>query len=300
MKMKNIKSILSILYLGLMINACSSESEQAIPATEISNIRLQSNPGSIDLNWEFPEGNNTNRFIEIRYFDPGKQKNIRKTVNGTQTAIKIEDTRKKYGEYKFTVQPFSTSLTPGKGTDIKGASEAAPIVSSFTSKEIIPSINDISVSGNQPDGSFIIPSTASGSGIENAIDGKLDTRMNPNYAIAQTGAVFYIDVTYAKMQSYLQFSYNTATLGNYPIEIQCYVKANANDEWTLIKTLTTAQDGLPTTKDGALFKSKEYEAPFSFKYFRFKVPKTNSGAPNFSVAEFRIYDVTYYFNDPEA
>lgn len=297
--MKTIKSILSVLCLGLALSACSSDDNTGIPATEITNLRLQSNPGSIDLLWDYPEGENTNRYVEVRYYDPGKKKDVMKSVSGPKTSITIADTREKYGEYKFRVQPFSTTFTAGNSLEISGVSEAAPAINTFTSQEIIPAVEEISISGNQPDGSAIVPSTADGNDITKVLDEKLNTRVNPNYYLAQTGAVFYIDVVYSKAQKFLQFSYNTPTAGNLPTEIECYVKADLDGEWTLIATLTTEEDALPMTKDGALFKSKEYEAPFEFKYFRFRVPKTNSGAPNFSLAEFRIFDVEHYYYDPE-
>lgn len=298
--MKTIKNILSFFCLGLAVVACNSDDGENIAATEIMNLRLQSNPGSIDLVWDYPEGDNTNRCVEVRYYDPRKQKEILKTVNGGSTSITIEDTRKKYGEYKFSVQPFSTTFTPGLSQIATGTSEAAPAINTFTSQEVIPAEGEISISGNQPDGTIINPPTADGNDITKVLDNNLGTRVNPNYYIAKTGAVFYIDVVYSKKQKFLQFSYNTPSAGNVPAKIECYVKANMDDEWTLIATLTTEVDGLPTTKDGALFKSKEYEAPFEFKFFRFRVPKTNSGAPNFSISEFRIFDVEHYFFDPEA
>lgn len=74
---------------------------------------------------------------------------------------------------------------------------------------------------------------------------------------------------------------------------------NEDDEWTLMKTLTKEADGLPEPTL-ASYSSDIYEAPFEFNYFRFHVKKTHTGNVNFSLAEFRIYDVEYYYYDPEA
>ena len=81
--------------------------------------------------------------------------------------------------------------------------------------------------------------------------------------------------------------------------VECYVKVDEEDEWTLIKTLRQVEEELPTDP-GARFISKEYEAPFDFNYFRFRVLETHTGKVNFSLAEFLIYGVEHYFFDPEA
>ena len=298
--MKTIKQIISVLCLGLAVTACSSDDGEKITATQISNLHLQSNPGSINLVWEYPEGDNTNRYIEIRYYDPEKKKDILRTISGVNTSITIENTRKKYGEYKFSVRPFSTTFTPGDNQEVSGISEPAPAINTFTSSELQLTIDDISISGNQPDGTVITPPTADGNDIKNVLDANLKTRVNPNYYLAQNGAIFYIDVVYSKPQKFLQFSYNSPNAGNVPVEIECYVRANLESEWTLVTTLTKENDMLPTDKVGTLFKSKEYQAPFEFKYFRYRVTKTDTGKPNFSISEFRIFDVEHYFYDPEA
>lgn len=46
--MKRIKDILSVLCLSAVMVACSSDDENGVPATDIINLSLQSNPGN---NW---------------------------------------------------------------------------------------------------------------------------------------------------------------------------------------------------------------------------------------------------------
>lgn len=72
--MKRIKEILSVLCLSVVIIACNSEDGNGVPATNIINLSLQSNPGNIELAWSYPEGENTNRYVEICYYDPAKKK----------------------------------------------------------------------------------------------------------------------------------------------------------------------------------------------------------------------------------
>lgn len=286
--MKTINIILSIFCLGIVIIACNSEKEGIVPSTEIVNLTSESNPGSINLTWEYPEGEKNIRYIEVRYHDPRKKKDIVETVSAFSNSITIEDTRAKYGEYKFVLQPFSLDLTPGAFYEISTLSEKAPAVNTFTSKELALKVEDVYVDGIRD------------SKVENLLDGDLETFVNTDYG-KPAGTVFYIDINYPIAQKYLKFSYanrNNAA-ASFPAKIECYVKANANDEWTLIHTLTKDADGLPITPAGA-FVSKEYEAPFDFNYFRFRVPDTHTGKVNFSLAEFRIFEVEHYFYDPEA
>lgn len=285
--MKRIKNILYFLCLGLLMAACNSEEKEVVAATEMSNLRLQGNPGSIDLTWEYPEGINNNRYIEIRYYDPGKKKNVLKTISGSNTSFTLEDTRKKYGEYKFELQPFSTTLTAGNSQVTSGMSEASPATNTYISKELSITADAIHVEG-------LIDGTTGG-----LIDNDINTYINTNYN-APAGTIFYIDINYPKPQKFLKFSYvnRNNPLASFPAEIECYVKVNNGDEWVSVKTLTQAEDGLPT-EVMAQFVSKEYEAPFEFNYFRFKVLRTHTGKVNFSMAEFRIYEVENYFYDPE-
>lgn len=286
--MKNIKEILSILCLGIGIIACSSEDESGVPATDIINLGLQSNPGSIELTWEYPEGENTNRYIEICYHDPAKKKNVRKSVSVFNKSYKIEDTRKKYGEYKFTLQPFSTTFTPGTIQEISGTSEAGEIIDTYISEELTIQPEDIYIEG-------LYTGTSA-----DLLDKDPETFINTDYN-KPAGTIFYIDVTYPKAQKYLKFSYTNRnhTAASFPAEVECYCKVNKEDEWTLVKTLQQTEDLLPTSPAES-FTSKEYECPFEFNYFRFKVLKTHTGKVNFSLAEFSVYEVEHYYYDPEA
>lgn len=271
---------------GIMV-ACD-KSEDNIPSSDIINLSSISGEGEIELNWDYPEGENTIRYIEVRYFDPAKQKDVIQTVSAYSSNITIKETRLKYGEYHFTLQPFSISFAPGNAHEITEVSQRAPVINDFSSVEFVLTAEDVYVEG--------IKDSDPG----NILDGNLETFINTDYS-KPIGTVFWIDIILPKEQDYLKFSYinRNHTAASFPAEIECLVKAKAEDEWTLIKTLTLANDNLPTSPL-AQFISKEYEAPSSFKYFRFRVSKTHTGNPNFSLAEFRVFDVTNSYFDPEA
>ena len=145
--MEIMKKILFVLCMGVAVVSCSSDDEHSVPATDITDLALTSNPGNIELTWEYPEEDNNNRYIEICYYDPAKKKNVRKAVSAFNNSYTVKDTRRKYGEYKFSVQPFSTTFTPGTIQEISGVSEVAPIIESYTSEELTILPQDVHIEG---------------------------------------------------------------------------------------------------------------------------------------------------------
>lgn len=302
--MKTIKNIIPILCFGFTVAACSSEDAESIAATEIQNLTSQSEPGKINLTWEYPEDvENTNRYIEIHYYDPALKKEVKKTVSVFSNTFTIDNALLRYGEYKFELQPFSTSFTPGTVQPITGISEKAPIIDEITTTELTITKEELTLGGTAPDGTMMSETSCIGDGYgpDRLLDNKPATFLNTAYTGIAAGTTYHFDIKFPQTQKYLKFSYinRDHASASYPSEIECYVKANEGDEWTLIKTLQKEVDELPT---GALgdFTSGVYEAPFDFNFFRFKVLKTHTGKVNFSMAEFRIYDVKRYYYDPEA
>ena len=302
--MKVIKYILPLLCLGVIIKACNSDDEESIAATEVQNLTTQSAPGSITLTWEYAgeEDANTTRLVEIRYYDPAVKKNVKKTISRFSNSFTIDNALKRYGEYEFEVQPFSTPFTPGVIQWITGVAERAPVIDEKTSTELAITIDNLTLGGFKPDGVTTIPQSScigDGNGPERLLDNNASTFLNTAYSGVPAGTTYYLDIVYPKSQKYLKFSYINRSAGSFPAAIECSVKVNENDEWTLVKTLTTVSDGLPEAASAA-YSSEVYEAPFEFNYLRFHVKKTHTGNVNFSMAEFRIYNVERYFYDPEA
>ena len=300
--MKVIKYILPLLCLGVIITSCNSE--ESIAATEVQNLTTQSAPGSITLTWEYAveEDANTTRLVEIRYYDPAVKKNVKKTISRFSNSFTIDNALKRYGEYEFEVQPFSTTFTPGVIQRITGVAERAPVIDEKTSTELAITIDNLTLGGFKPDGVTTIPQSScigDGNGPERLLDNNASTFLNTAYSGVPAGTTYYLDIVYPKSQKYLKFSYINRSAGSFPAAIECSVKVNENDEWTQVKTLTTVSDGLPEAASAA-YSSEVYEAPFEFNYLRFHVKKTHTGNVNFSMAEFRIYNVERYFYDPEA
>lgn len=290
--MKNRIHIYAMALLTLVNVACK-DSEDGVMPTDIANLTSKSLPGSIQLDWEYPEGEKNIRYIEIRYFDVLKGQEVRKTASGASSSIVIKDTRLKHGEYKFQVQPFSDHFTPGAIHELTEVSQRAEITETFTSKELALTADDIYIDG--------IYSTSKP---ESLFDGDNKTYVNFDYAVSTaTGVTREYVIHYSKAQEFIKFSYinRDHVDAKFPSTIECYVKVRESDPWTLATTLTLEKDQLPNKPLGS-FISKEYRAPFEFNYFCFRVPTVHTGSDvkNFSLAEFRVFDVEYYFLDPEA
>lgn len=290
--MKNRIYIYAMALLAL-VNVSCKDSEGGVTPTDIINLTSKSLPGSIQLDWEYPEGEKNIRCIEIRYFDAAKGKEVMKTVSGVTNSIVINDTRLKYGEYKFRLQPFSESFTPGTVHEITEVSQRGEIIETFTSKELTLTADDITIAG-----------IYSSSKPESLFDNNNTTFVNFDYAVSTATRVTreYV-IHYPKAQEFVKFSYINRDHkdAKFPSTIECLVKVNESDPWTLATTLTLENDQLPDKPLGA-FISKEYKAPFEFNYFCFRVPTVHNGSDikNFSLAEFRVFEVDYYFFDPEA
>ena len=280
--------------------SCKSEDVETVLPTGLENLTATANPGSITLSWDYPEGEVNNRYIEIKYHDYRKGKDVVKSISSYAKAFIVENTLQRDGEYIFTLQPFSTSFTPGKIYTVSQISGKAPATESFESQELAITEDNINLYGVKPDGTLLDNPIADSNVPENLFDGDLKTRLGCQYNGVPIGTIFYFTVDFPKSQQFLKFSYNTPHAGWCPIEIECLVKANPDDEWTLIETLTQSEDGLPVDNNGTLYTSKEIKSPFEFNYFCFRVTKTQQDKVNFSLAEFRIFDVTYSYYDPEA
>ena len=239
---------------------------------------------------------------QIRYYDPAVKKNVKKTASRFSNSFTIDNALKRYGEYEFEVQPFSTTFTPGVIQRISGVAERAPVIDEKTSTELTITIDNLTLGGFKPDGVTTIPQSScigDNNGPERLLDNNTSTFLNTAYSGVPAGTTYYLDIVYPKSQKYLKFSYINRSAGSFPAEIECSVKVNEDDEWTQVKTLTTVADGLPEAASAA-YSSDVYEAPFEFNYLRFHVKKTHTGKVNFSMAEFRVYNVEHYFYDPEA
>ena len=321
--MKRIIYIVLGLCSIISLAVSCKEEGYSVPANELTDLTFSTFKGTVTLDWGYVQDpdENLNRCVEIRYYDPAVEKDVLKTVSGYTTSLTIENTRAEYGEYTFRLQPFSSTYTPGKEQTISGISEDPDIIPDpdpdpdpdtdpdpdpeqdpqiVSSVEMEITESDLKILGEAGQ------VTTTGS-MASLLDGDRTTSSNSNVvypwqSIAED-EILSIHVTCLTPQRFLKFTYNNATWSSSRVitELECYVKTNEGDEWTLIATLGP-DDGLSQEGKGALSEPEPILAPFEFTYVRLRAVKTTAIGPGaatlaykagFCLSEFDIFDVKY-------
>ena len=133
--MKNtFKYYAGMLLIGVTLAniSCSSDEDGITPA-EITNLTAESTSGRIVLRWDTPEDAGI-RYIEVNYYDPLQKKDVMRTASIYADSIEIPDTRKKFGEYQFSVQTVSPTGDKSAVQTISKVSE--PALPTFVSTQI--------------------------------------------------------------------------------------------------------------------------------------------------------------------
>lgn len=241
-------------------------------------------PGMVRLRWEYElnGGENTTARIEVSYMHQGKEvKSVIERKDGIAPYETLVTGLDYNVEYEFTLRPYTLS-TAGEAVSVKVTSSPN---ANYESEEFNLSVDDYDI--------YWQTSSQYGGEKGAMIDGNPDTYINMDFD-NPSKAPFYIDFTYPENQEVIHFYYqNRKDNGYFPVKIECYVKSEQDENWTLVKTLAYNEDKLPI-EAGEVYTSGYYEAGMSFKYFRFKVLETTGGSthPNFSLAEFKLYKVT--------
>lgn len=299
--MKKIEYIVLLLIWGITFTACEDNKEE-IPATEITNIISSTGENSIMLEWEYEEDENTNRYIEIRYYDPVLEKEVSKSVYGASTYVQIDEISSETVEYIFHIQPFSVTFTAGTSQTISVVVEKKPVIDE-PEYEIVGTLgltgeNDATIKSEDGMLSISNPTTMP---MTYLFDKNPKTNIYADWN-SPLGTVFNIDIKLPKEQQCLKFYYqneaetwNSAN-SNYPKKIECYIKKSAADDWELLQTLTQDFDFLPYNA-GEEYTSDIYKAAYPFNEVRLKVTETikhnnnPSTAGGFGMAELMVYDV---------
>ena len=125
-----------MLLVGVaLVNISCSSDEDGITPAEITNLTAESTSGRIVLRWDTPEDASI-RYIEVSYYDHLLKKDAVRTASIYADSIEIPDTRKKYGEYQFSVQTVSPTGDKSAVQTISKVSE--PALPTFVSTPIIP------------------------------------------------------------------------------------------------------------------------------------------------------------------
>ncbi|GIZ14331.1 discoidin domain-containing protein [Capnocytophaga catalasegens] len=129
--MKKITYItISLLTFSTIFQGCKKDDNEIAPS-DIKNITSTEGEGQIILSWEKEEPVNFD-YVKVTYYDKLTKKTMVRLASSHTTELLIPNTRKKYGAYEFTLQPFSITNTAGNIHTFKATSGAAAIITDFT------------------------------------------------------------------------------------------------------------------------------------------------------------------------
>lgn len=266
-----------LLCFGL---ASCTEDEVVVPS-DITDLKAETSPGEIMLTWKTPE-DETIRYIKVTYYDKLEKKEVMRTASIYADTMKIPETRAKYGTYVFKVQSVSHTDTGGAWQTIEQTSAPAPVRESSAQIQLTGA--DMSTNAQEP----------SEGPIAGVVDGNTSTFFHSAWSV---------DIP---APHWLQANLKKSLTGNYKISL---TQRNGNNrpsdfdlmgstdgkEWFLIRNFTKDGDNLLAA---ATYNSPVYKVEKPFSQVRMVVNKTNTASVFFSLAEFKIHEVTQV--DPEA
>lgn len=280
------KYMMCLGLFGLTLTSCKSDDE--ILPGEISNVTAEPNNGFIVLRWETPEESNI-RYIQVRYYDYLLKKDVLRGASAFADSVMIPDTRKKYGDYTFTIQPFSNSDTGGKIEKISVTSDAAPITVIYGNPEKLPlTVADLSTNAQE----------ASEGPIANLLDDNTATFFHTSWSVSKPAPhTMTVRLNKEITESFRIYYAPRANANNKPIDFDLFGSMDGED-WFLIKNFTKEADNLPVTSTDT-YTSATLDVIQPFKYIKFSVNKTNSGSVFWTMSEFKFFTLTKTIIDPE-
>ncbi|ATA76883.1 discoidin domain-containing protein [Capnocytophaga canimorsus] len=290
MKSRNIV-LVSVLLSVLGFSSCSKE-EEVITPSELSNINTESLEGQIKITWENVSPANF-EYVKITYYDKLKKKKMQRLASKHTSEIIIPNTRKKYGTYVFTLQPFSSTKTGGKEYTIEGVSGPAPstIASTIETKQELVASNLFSNEPEQSEGS-----------LANLLDDNVATFFHSRWSGGggNTPHTHYLQVNLeTPIKDGIKFFYAGRNNGNnYPTKIV----VSGSMDGTNWEEISAISEGLPNPS-GAVGKYTSGILWFigkQYKHFKFDVTKTEDGRKFFVMSEFKLWQVKPIIEDPEA
>lgn len=284
--MKNtFKYYAGMLLIGVTLAniSCSSDEDGITPA-EITNLTAESTSGRIVLRWDTPEDAGI-RYIEVNYYDPLQKKDVMRTASIYADSIEIPDTRKKFGEYQFSVQTVSPTGDKSAVQTISKVSE--PALPTFVSTQIALTAADLSTNAQEP----------TEGPIANLLDGNTGTFFHTAWSV-NIPAPHWMQVNLKEeITGSYKFYYAPRNNGNNKPTDFDLMGSTDGTNWFLIRNFTKDADGLPVTSTGT-FTSKIYNAPQPFSQIRMVVNATNTSSIFWTMSEFKFYSVSV--TDPEA
>ena len=282
--MKKSLYILSFVAITLAAAGCKGDKAAVIPSS-ISNAGYEDRPGGILLKWDLPSDNSV-LYVKAMYHDP--LLDIDAVRLSSCDTILVPDTRAKYGDYNFTLQPFSNTDTGGATLSVTGRSGPAPAAFGQAEKMDLQ-VGDLSTNAQEP----------SEGPIGNLLDGDTGTFFHTAWSV-DVPAPHWLQIHLPKAvdnTGFFRFRYSPRNnTNNKPTKFDLKGSTDGNT-WTLIKTFTKDADGLPVSQTDA-YTSPNIRPTFEVNHIRIEVTETNNGTVFFTMSEFGVWSGPMV--DPEA
>jgi hypothetical protein len=269
--------------LTLSLAGCK-EDETIVPSA-VTNLHYDSTPGRIVLRWDTIQDPNV-RYVQVDYHNPQTKKDERRLASVYADSLEIPETRRKYGEYSFSVKTVSVTDGYSRAETITALSEPA-------TQSWIPSTLNLTA-----DMLYTNAQETSEGPIANLLDDNTSTYFHTDWH-GNVPAPHYMTVALpATIDGWWSFYYaprNNAN--NKPTDFDIYGSTDGTD-WFLIKNFTQAADGLPTDRTATFSSERMNAAEKPFKHLKYLVNKTNNNTVFWTMSEFKLY--TWTLIDPEA
>lgn len=290
--MKKYICLLAIGLLTIGLTSCKEDDKVTVVPSDIQNLRAdtQNKPGFIVLRWDTPD-DNTIRYIKVTYFDPLTNINSVRVASIYADSILIPETRQKFGEYEFKVQTISESGDGGTSQTIKAISEPAPIRVVFGETKRME-LTAVQLSTNAQE--------ESEGPIADLIDGNAATYFHSDWQGNPTtdgSDKHWFQIDAKKQLTYFKYESVARNGNNIPSDVNI-MGSNDGVTFELIENLTKNKNGMPMSKT-PFISPVMGKSTKPYRYIRYVVNQTNSGSVFFSMAEFKLFEVSATVMDPE-
>ncbi len=286
--------VLPVLFL-IFMTGCDNKIEQfeqvgsatSPAAIEAESVSSEALPGQILLKWTAPAGDFS--YLQIKYYDPLTKKDTYKVASKGTTEMLIDNTRARYGAYKFYFQTFNVAHQGGDVSVVEATSGIAPAVITVGKKtKIALTADQLSTNAQEP----------TEGPIKNLIDGNSGSFFHTRWSSPQLPLPQYIQINFKEPHKVFSLYYmnrnDSWTTSGRASSAELQI-SNDGENWETLTTLT----GLPSAAS-AEYTSDYVVADKTFTYFRFNVIATSGNTKYFNMAEFAMYDVELDIYDPEA
>lgn len=291
--MKKIVYLFTLVALVALFS-CDNDDVTPVKPSNISNVGSEALPGQIKLTWDLPEDKNL-EYVQVTYFDHLAQKDMMRLASVYSDSIIIPNTRQKYGDYDFALQPYSSTDTPGELIQFRAKSGPAPkTVSVINIKSLSLKAEDLFTDAQEP----------SEGPLANIIDGNTETYFHAAWSVDKGPLPHYIVVKLPKKVNGIKFSYTTRAhtgTGNHPKEMNVYVTKDFDGTTYDVSSLTplAVLSNLPNGS-AKVFDSDEFILDDEYQYVWLQVKSTYGDTKFFAMSEFSISELLLKVVDPEA